>query len=93
MTLTENVSKTIDVDAPIAIEIRRLRQSAGMTLVEFGAHVGLPWQTIAQYEGGRVMPPADRLLLILHKTRSLSAPFRLNRVARAVAKAVRAVAA
>lgn len=90
MTATGNAGKTVDVDHPIATEIRRLRQSMGMTLVEFGAHIGLPWQTIAQYEGGRVTPPADRFLLILHKTRGLAEPFRVDRVARAVARAAAA---
>jgi DNA-binding transcriptional regulator YiaG len=76
----------------IADEIRRLRQELGMTLAEFGAHVGVPWQSIAAYETGRRIPPGDRLLVIIHRSRRASKPFRLPVVARAVDKATRAAA-
>lgn len=72
---------------PIGAEIRRLREAMGLTLMEFGAHVGMPWQTVAAYERGAVVPPSDRLLVIAHKTRRVSPPFRLEHVARAVALA------
>lgn len=69
----------------LGAEIRRVRQSLGMTLKEFGVHVGLPWQTIAGWESGRTTPPADRLLAIVHATRRAPEPFRIERVAREVA--------
>jgi DNA-binding transcriptional regulator YiaG len=69
----------------LGAEIRRVRQSLGMTLVQFGEHVGLPWQTIAGWESGRTTPPSDRLLAIVHATRRAPEPFRVERVAREVA--------
>jgi DNA-binding transcriptional regulator YiaG len=72
---------------PIGAEIRRLRDSLGMTLQDFGRHVEIPWQTIQAYEGGRAVPPATRLLLIMHATRRAKEPFRVAPVARAVALA------
>lgn len=69
---------------PIGDELRRVRESLGMTLMDFGAHVGVPWQTIHGYETGRVVPPADRLLAIAHKTRKAKHPFRFDVVARAL---------
>lgn len=72
---------------PIGAELRRVRVSLEMTLQQFGEHVGLPWQTIAAYETGRVVPPADRLLAILHATRRAPESFRVDRVARETAKA------
>jgi DNA-binding transcriptional regulator YiaG len=74
-------------DTCIGAEIRRTRESMGLTLVEFSAHVGLPWQTIQAYETGRVVPPADRLFRILHATRRAPEPFRVGYVARALAAA------
>lgn len=68
-------------------EIRRLRDEMGMTIQEFARHCGIPWQTIQGYETGRTEPSATRLLLIVHKTRRASEPFRLNAVARTVAAA------
>ena len=75
------------LDSPTAIgeEIQRVRKSLDMTLKQFGEHVGLPWQTIAGYESGRMTPPSDRLLLILHATKKAKEPFRVERVARLVA--------
>lgn len=70
---------------PTGKEIRRVRESMGLTLMEFGRHVGLPWQTLQAYEAGRTVPPADRLLLILHATRRAPEPFRVLHVARAIA--------
>lgn len=58
-----------------------------MTLEEFGAHVGVPWSTLAQYEVGRLTPPSDRLLRIIHACRGVHEPFRVSKVARAVARA------
>lgn len=63
-----------------------------MTLVQFGEHVGVPWQTIAAYETGRAEPPAGRLLKIVHATRKADEPFRIERIARAVSSAERAAA-
>lgn len=71
----------------IGAEIRRTRASMDLTLEEFAAHVSIPWQTIQAYETGRVVPPADRLLRILHATRRAAEPFRVSRVARALAAA------
>lgn len=76
----------------IGAEIKRVRENLDMTLMEFGAHVGVPWQTIAAYESGRAEPPAGRLLRILHATRKASEPFRIERVAKAVSTAERAAA-
>lgn len=75
------------VSTPLGAELRRVRFSLEMTLQEFGEHVGVPWQTIAAYETGRVVPPADRLLAIFHKTRRAPEAFRVDRVARELAKA------
>jgi DNA-binding transcriptional regulator YiaG len=72
----------------IGDEIRRLRDALGMTLQDFGRHVGVPWQTIQAYETGRVMPPADRLFKIVHACRRAKEPFRFEHVARAVGTAV-----
>lgn len=74
---------------PTAIgeEIRRVRESLDMTLMEFGEKVGIPWQTIAGYESGRLTPPGDRLLQILHATQKAEKPFRVLHVARVVALA------
>jgi DNA-binding transcriptional regulator YiaG len=70
---------------PTGEEIRRVRESMGLTLVEFGRHVGLPWQSLQAYEAGRAEPPAKRLFLILHATRRAPEPFRVMHVARALA--------
>jgi DNA-binding transcriptional regulator YiaG len=74
-------------DATIGAEIRRLRDQLGMTLQDFGRHVGVPWQTVAAYETGRSTPPADRLLQIIHATRRAKEPFRVNHVANVLARA------
>ena len=71
----------------IGAEIKRVRESLGLTLEQFGEHVGIPWQTIAAYETGRAEPPSGRLLKILHATRKAEAPFRIERIARAVSTA------
>jgi transcriptional regulator with XRE-family HTH domain len=76
-----------DKTPTIGAEIRRVRASLGLTLVKFAELVELPFQTIAAYEADRVVPPADRLFRILHATRGAKAPFRVQRVARAVAAA------
>jgi len=73
--------------APIGAEIRRVRHELGMTLKDFAKHCEIPWQTLQAYEVGGVVPPADRLLLIVHATRRASKPFRTEHVARAVAQA------
>jgi transcriptional regulator with XRE-family HTH domain len=86
LTVRANPGRQIGV-ALIGSEIRRLRLAMGMTLHEFGRHVGLPWQTLYAYEEGRSVPPADRFLLIVHATRRVKEPFRVERVARAVARA------
>lgn len=71
----------------IGAEIKRVRESLGLTLMAFGERVGIPWQTIHGYETGRLTPPGDRLLRILHATRKADEPFRIRHVARAVALA------
>lgn len=68
-------------------EIKRVRDSLGLTLMEFGERVGIPWQTIAHYESGRAIPAGDRLLRIVHAARKANTPFRVELVARAVALA------
>lgn len=77
----------------IGAEIRRLRDSLGMTLQDFGRHVGVPWQTVQAYEAGRSVPPSNRLMQIVHATRRAKEPFRLEHVARAVAGTLLARAA
>lgn len=72
---------------PIGAEIRRLRAAMDMNLAEFGRLVGIPWQTVQAYETGRAVPPADRLLAIMHATRRVDEPFRVAHVVRAVARA------
>lgn len=69
----------------IGAEIRRIRKSMGLTLQDFGPLVGLPWQTLQGYESGRMTPPADKLLMILHATRRAPSTFRVLHVARALA--------
>jgi DNA-binding XRE family transcriptional regulator len=71
----------------IGAEIRRVRESLGLTLMQFGEAVGVPWQTVQAYESGRAVPPADRLLKIAHETRRAERPFRFPQVARLVAAA------
>lgn len=58
----------------------------GMTLHAFGKFVDLPWQTIAKYETGRMVPPSDRLLKIAHACRRAPEPFQFEKVARAAAR-------
>jgi len=78
---------TKTASAAVGAEIRRLRDEMGMTLQEFAKHCDIPWQTLQGYESGRMEPSAGRLLLIVHKTRRASEPFRFGAVARAVAAA------
>ncbi len=70
--------------SPIGEEIRRVRGELGLTIQEFGRHVGIPWQTIQGYETGRLVPPSNRLLVIVHAARHARKPFQFARVARAV---------
>lgn len=77
----------------IGAEIRRLRDSMGMTLQDFGRFVGIPWQTVQSYETGRSMPPTDRFLLIVHATRRAAQPLQVAAVARAIAMPITARAA
>lgn len=76
----------------IGTELRRVRDSMGLTLVDFGKLIGLPWQTLQAYEAERCTPPADRLLIIVHATRRAPEPFRWEHVARSVARAADPVA-
>jgi DNA-binding transcriptional regulator YiaG len=71
----------------IGTEIRRTRESMGLTLQSFAVLVELPWQTLQAYETDRVVPPSDRLFRILHATRKAPEPFRVDRVARVLAAA------
>jgi len=71
----------------IADEIARVRRELNLTLEEFAARVGIPLGSVYDYERGRTMPPADRLLAIAHATRGV---FRLDRVRARVAQALRA---
>ena len=75
---------------PLGAELKRVRDSLGLTLVEFGELVGIPWNSVHAYETGRATPPADRLLVIVHAARRATPPFRFERVARAVAGMVTA---
>lgn len=71
----------------IGSEIRRTRKSMGLTIQALAALVELPWQTLQAYETGRVVPPSDRLLRILHAARRAPMPFRVEHVARVLAAA------
>jgi len=71
--------------SPIGDEIRRVRTTLGLPIQQLARHTGIPWQTLQAYETGRAVPPSDRLLLILHAVRKAPEPFRLARVARALA--------
>jgi DNA-binding transcriptional regulator YiaG len=71
----------------LGAEIRRVRESLGLTLMQFGVRVSIPWQTIAAYEAGRAVPPADRFLAIVHAGRKASKPFRVERIAGELARA------
>lgn len=71
----------------IGAEIRRTRESMGLTLQEFSALVRTPWQTLQAYETGRAIPPSDRLFRILHVVRRAPQPFRVEHVARVLAAA------
>lgn len=82
-----SVATDPDVTSTIGAEIKRVRESLGLTLEAFGERVGIPWQTVAGYESGRAMPPADRLLRILHTTRRAAEPFRVGTVASRVVRA------
>lgn len=74
---------------PLAAELKRVRADAGLTLAEWSKHVGIPEKTLHGYETGRITPPADRLLLIVHATQSLSEPFQAARVARDLVRGMR----
>lgn len=75
-------------DSPtIGTEIRRTRESMGLTIQAFAAIVGMPWQTLQAYETDRAVPPSDKLFKILHATRRAPEPFRVDRVARVLAAA------
>lgn len=76
--------------APIGEEIRRLREALGLTLQDLAKRVDVPWQTLQAYETARAVPPADRFLRILHTLSRAPKPFRLQRIARAVAMALAA---
>lgn len=69
----------------IGDELRRLRKAAGMTLHACADHVGIPWQTLANYELGKVVPPSDKLFRITHALRRVQPGFRFARIARTVA--------
>ena len=69
----------------IGDEIRRVRGELNVTLQELARRTRIPWQTLQAYETGRVVPPSDRFLVILHACRNVEAPFRLARVAAACA--------
>lgn len=71
---------------PIGDELRRLRNAAGLTLHEFAARTGIPWQTLAGYEAGNTVPPADKLLRIAHAMRRVRPAFQFERIARALAR-------
>lgn len=71
----------------IGTEIRRTRESMGLTLQAFALLVDLPWQTLQAYETDRVVPPSNRLFRILHATRKAPEPFRVDRMARVHAAA------
>lgn len=71
----------------IGSEIRRTRKSMGLTIQAFAVFVDLPWQTLQAYETGRIVPPTDRFLRILHAARRAPSPFRVEQVARALAAA------
>ena len=68
-------------------EIKRVRESLGLTLMEFGERVGIPWQTIAHYESGAPFPRVIGFCGIVHAARKADVPFRVEQVARAVALA------
>lgn len=70
-----------------------MRGAMGLTLVEFGKHVDIAWQTVQAYESDRCMPPADRLLQIAYATRRVRVPFRWEHVARSLASAERSMPA
>jgi len=75
---------------PLGAELKRVRESLGLTLAQFGELVGIPWNSVHAYETGRATPPADRFLAIVHASRRAKPPFRFERVARVVAGLVTA---
>lgn len=75
---------------PLAQELRRLRRDLNLTLADLAERSGIPAKTLHAYECGRVIPPADRLLALVHATRSAPKPFRLAHVARATHRDVAA---
>lgn len=74
---------------PLALELKRLRADTGLTLAAWAKRVGIPEKTLHGYETGRITPPADRLLLIVHATRDLSRPFQAAKVARDLVRETR----
>ena len=81
------MASDLNITETIGAEIKRVRESLGLTLEQFGERTGIPWQTIAGYESGRAMPPADRLLRIHHMTRRADRPFRVSLIANRVVRA------
>ncbi|MGN6410766.1 MAG: helix-turn-helix domain-containing protein [Nitrobacter sp.] len=53
--------------APAATAVRSLRRRAGLTQVEFAARLGVPVETIRNWEQGKRMPrgPARALLAVI----------------------------
>lgn len=68
----------------IGDEIRRIRDTLGLTIKDLARRANVPWQTLQAYESGRVVPPADRLLQIVHAARNAPKPFRFDVIARHV---------
>ena len=56
----------------------------GLSLMDFAVAVKIPWQTVQAYETDRAVPPADRLLRIVHATRRAPKPLRIVHLAREV---------
>lgn len=79
--------KSVNDSPTIGTEIRRTRESMGLTLKAFAARANLPWQTLQGYESDRVVPPSNKLFKILHMSRRAPEPFRVERVARVLAAA------
>ena len=86
------MAETPKTAVEIGAEIRRMRGEVSLTLQQLSERTGIAWQTLQAYETGRVMPPSDRLLAVLHAVRRASTPFRLPRVAAVCAAALAAAA-
>ena len=54
-------------EVPAAPEVRGLRRRAGLTQIEFAARLGVPVETIRNWEQGKRMPrgPARALLAVI----------------------------